>query len=189
MDENPANPAWHEYDWFETATLADVQNCLRAGFDVNSCPSISLSPLENAVGDTPNPKIIRALLDAGARIPGYALYLAIRRDSHEREILQMLIEAGAGVNATDPDEKSRNPLQIAVGEGKVELVAMLMQAGADPLPEDWGSGDTAFEWSRRKPEVLQAMIVNGLDLDWRDEVTFCNLLHRAVQNYHRPDTA
>ena len=68
MNENLANPAWHEYDWFETATMADFQNCLKAGFVVNSCPSISLSPLENAVGDTPDPKIIRALLNAG---PGY----------------------------------------------------------------------------------------------------------------------
>ncbi|MCY4309130.1 MAG: ankyrin repeat domain-containing protein [Rhodobacteraceae bacterium] len=147
-----------------------------------------MSPLENAVGDTPDPEVVRILLDAGARVPGYALYQAIRRDSHEKEILQMLIEAGVDVNGTDPDEKGRNPLQIAAGENKPELVAMLMQTGTDPLPEDLGSGDTAFDWSRRKLDVLQAMIDNGLDLAWQDEVTFCNLLHRAIRNYHRPDT-
>lgn len=104
-----------------------------------------MSPLENAVGDTPDPEVVRILLDAGARVPGYALYQAIRRDSHDKEILQMLIEAGVDVNGTDPDEKGRNPLQIAAGENKPELVAMLMQAGTDPLPEDLGSGDTAFD--------------------------------------------
>ncbi|MDE2759224.1 MAG: ankyrin repeat domain-containing protein [Paracoccaceae bacterium] len=51
-----------------------------------------------------------------------------------------------------------------------------------------GGGETAFDWFRRKPAVLQALIGNGLDLAWRDEDTFCNLLHRAVQNYHRPET-
>ncbi|MDE2759223.1 MAG: hypothetical protein OXH90_02840 [Paracoccaceae bacterium] len=140
MAENRVKPVWHEYDWFVTATLTEVQNCLRAGADVNSYPSTSLSPLENAIGDTPDPKIIRTLLYAGAKISSYALYLAIRRDSHEREILQMLIKAGADVNATDPDEKCRNPLQITAAENKPELVAMLMQAGGDPLHEDWGGG-------------------------------------------------
>ena len=118
MDENRTNPRWHDYNWFETATLADVQKSLRAGVDVNYHPSTSFSPLENAVGDTLDPEIVRILLDAGARIPSYALYRTIRRDTHEREILQMLIEAGADVNGRDSDEKVRNTLQVAVGEGK-----------------------------------------------------------------------
>lgn len=85
MDKNRANPAWLEYDWFESATLADVQSCLKAGTDPNSYPSTSLSPLENAVGDTLDPEIIRTLLDAGARIPSYALYLAIKRTAMTRK--------------------------------------------------------------------------------------------------------
>lgn len=78
-------------------------------------PPSGFAPLENAICNTPDPAIIKALLDAGARIPSYALYGAIKRDGHEREILQMLIEAGVE---------------------KPELVTMLMQAGADPWHED-----------------------------------------------------
>ena len=51
MAENRADPAWHDYDWFESATLTDVQRCLENGADINSYPSTSLSPLENAVGN------------------------------------------------------------------------------------------------------------------------------------------
>lgn len=36
MKENRTNPAWHEYGWFESATLTDVQKCLKAGGDVNA---------------------------------------------------------------------------------------------------------------------------------------------------------
>lgn len=43
----------------------------------------------------------------------------------------MLIDTGADVNGRATDEKGHNPLQIAVGENKPELEAMLMQAGAD----------------------------------------------------------
>ncbi|MCY4185002.1 MAG: hypothetical protein OXC82_04965 [Rhodobacteraceae bacterium] len=42
---------------------------LKAGTDVNSHPSSGFTPLENVVGDTPDPEIVRTLLDAGARIP------------------------------------------------------------------------------------------------------------------------
>ena len=52
----------------------------------------------------------------------------------------MLINVGAEVNGTGLYEKDRKPLQIAAGEGKAELVAMLMQAGGDPLHEDWAMG-------------------------------------------------
>lgn len=32
------------------------------------------------------------------------------------------------------------------------------------------------------------MIGNGMDLTWRDEDSFDNLLHRVVRNHHWPDT-
>lgn len=44
MAKNQDQPTWHEYEWFESATLADVQNCLKAGFDVNFLPSFRVCP-------------------------------------------------------------------------------------------------------------------------------------------------
>jgi len=87
MYENRANPAWHEYDWFETATPCRFPKTISRP-EPMSIP-ILLQDLHHWRMWLGTPRIRKSSGPSSMPEPGYpyALYLAIRRDSHDRDIL------------------------------------------------------------------------------------------------------
>ena len=59
---------WPSWGFFETATVDNVADCLRAGADSNAKAMLGLSPLQIAAVSTENPAVLAALLEAGANV-------------------------------------------------------------------------------------------------------------------------
>jgi ankyrin repeat protein len=114
--------------------------------------------------------LVKVLLQAGAdpNIPGRqgvtALMSCCYRFDFQPELLQRLLDAGADVHATD--ERGTTVMDVAVQSETVEMVEMLVAAGADvnagavlPL-----SAASAFE----DTVVLQALLTAGADVNAKD---------------------
>ena len=149
---------WNTEEFFIRATIYDLQRYIQAGVDLNDYDDYyESSPLENAVRYSPSLKIIQLLVEQRPRLTGYELFDAIRRDNLEKEIIDLLLAAGADVNGTVVDEKGYRPLHEAVRENKYDLIELLMKAGADPFLErsTW-DGPGAICWAST-PALLKAM--------------------------------
>jgi ankyrin repeat protein len=111
-----------------------VEVLVRLGADVNGKGRYGLTPLLLAVGrmETPNERIMRALLDGGAAVGaandygGTPLIEAAIRKHLDAALL--LIKAGADVNASTRDGKTA--LYYAKRQNRSPLIAALRAAGA-----------------------------------------------------------
>ena len=98
-------------------------------------------------------KAVNILLEAGAD-PDHvtsdsttALLMALQRKrEHNLQMVMALISAGAGVNVQD--EEGETALMKAIDLGKVEVVRVLLEAGADPntVSDRYGSPLDRAEW-------------------------------------------
>lgn len=72
---------------------------------------------------------------------------------------EMLIAAGADVNASDEPRVGNPPIRWATSEQNEEMVRLLLRAGADPTKPGWmqlSALDVAKGWkSSRKPELVR----------------------------------
>ena len=117
-------------------------------------PNIEISELKlNAlafeISGACRPEIIRILLENGANAnlassEGLTpLHHAAQQESLTPEALDMLLKAGADINAKTPDT-GMTPLMLAVSKGKLLTAEMLLNAGADISLKD-ASGATAYQ--------------------------------------------
>lgn len=127
-----ADVAW-VYEGGATALYRALHNpemvklLLQAGADVNAVTEFDIPIVENFVryGST---DAIRFLLDARPKVFGNAVYFAV--DNGDFEILQILLNTGADVNACFKDSR-RTALTRAVEEQDVSIVNFLLESGAD----------------------------------------------------------
>lgn len=127
-----ADVAW-VYEGGLTALYGALHNpemvnlLLQAGADVNAVTDFDIPILEEFVryGST---DAIRSLLDARPKVFGNAVYFAV--DNGDLEMLQILLTAGADVNACFQDSR-RTALTRAVEEQSVSIVNFLLESGAD----------------------------------------------------------
>ena len=122
VDEDGATALhWAHYD------PEMVKLLLQAGADVNAVTDCDIPILENFVryGST---DAIRSLLDARPKVFGNAVYFAV--DDGDLEILQILLNAGADVNACFNGSR-RTALTRAVEKQSVSIVKFLLGSGAD----------------------------------------------------------
>jgi ankyrin repeat protein len=149
---------------------------LAKGADVNTTDKCGYTALGNAVsaGDR-SAELAKLLLDHGAKVNvssgdtgeivkngkiriGWMTPLLLAVPQAEYPVVEMLVKAGAKVNAKDI--RGLTPLMLAVATDHADprIVRFLLENGADPriVSED---GETVLDWARkyRNPEVMRAL--------------------------------
>ena len=129
---------------------------------LTSCHLITMTPLGKAA-DAGDRETLLALLDSGANIDQKGQYyrytpLQWAAWSGHTDIVQLLIEKGADVNAESGYVFGHTPLHAAAYRGHVEIVEILLENGADPTIDDaWGL--TAAKLAKNEGQTKIARIL------------------------------
>lgn len=102
--------------------------------------------------------------------PGYARYRGYDPEWVE-EAVELLLDSGAGVN-TKAGPNRATPLCIAAEQGRMEIIKLLLERGADPTAKD-KNGDSVLTYATcsqsrglEKPEALVELLLdNGADIN------------------------
>ncbi len=160
---------WNRREFFRSATLELVADCLTAGTEVNARDRRDSTPLHYTAELSDNPAVITALLAAGAEVNARDLggwapldYAALL--TANPIISSTLLEAGAEVNARN--ESGSTPLHYAAlltggpAVTRAAVITTLLDAGADAAAED-AEGLTPWAYAQIN-EGLE-----GIDAYWR----------------------
>jgi ankyrin repeat protein len=153
-----------------------VRLLLSKGADANAKDAANLTPLLQAAwnGDR-NAEVVKLLLEHGADVNAVSaevldtakngplalgfltpLLAAVPQGSYET--VELLVNAGANVNARDA--RGMTPLALAITSDRPEprIVRLLLAKGADPDIK-CKTGETALDWANKyhNPEVLSAL--------------------------------
>jgi Ankyrin repeats (3 copies) len=154
-------------------TVADVE-AAPEGFDVNTRRSDGYTILTWALLLN-RADVARAVLKRGAdpnlcgpRFCSIELAITLRDEQQARELLELLLRAGADANQFDRAQRTKLlPLAAAITKGR-DVVERLIKAGAKPngIPE--ASPPLFFAAASGKQETVEYLIAQGADLFARD---------------------
>ena len=160
--------------FMETAAKRLFRTIINHGADVNAANKNNVTALVRACYKG-NTDAINELLNAGAD-PNTSLtsgetwvHAAIEGDC-SRETLQVIINHGADVNATNKNNVTS--LMRACYKGNMDVINELLNAGADPNIADSLCGKTWIHWAVKggcSKETLQAIINLGADVNATNE--------------------
>lgn len=163
----------NEADLVEEADIDVVRILLDAGANPNvpDPKQKGVIPLERAVVKGEK-DIVRLLLSRGANANGAAalrsppLHYAIA-NLRDPEMVSILLEGGANVNAPDPQQEGILPLERATRDGNAEIVHMLLQRGADPNMAGTMSRDPPFMVALRRQNmgIIRAFVERGVNVN------------------------
>ncbi|PLB47668.1 ankyrin [Aspergillus steynii IBT 23096] len=161
-------PSYTEKPYY-AVTDADMTSWfLEHGANPNAQCEVDCTPLSYAVRNA-HPSVIKLLLDSGGDVQkGQLLQYAVLRDGELEEVISLLVERGAPLNATmfqdGPTLRRFFPmslgtaLHVATEQGKTNAIRLLIQLGIDTGVKD-ANGDTALEWAQKwnKTEMAQLL--------------------------------
>ncbi|MCC9601802.1 ankyrin repeat domain-containing protein [Stieleria sp. JC731] len=137
-----------------------VQKCLDEGMDVEIADSLDHTPLIMAAFNG-HKKVCKLLLDAGADVNARdregkgPLYHAASIESPET--VTLLLDSGAEINAIEATEQF-TPLMVAAAEGNIEVVKVLLKAGADKNMKDVDGDDArVFAAEKNHQEIVDLL--------------------------------
>ena len=113
----------------DAATLPAKETPLRYAAEYGAVEHVRALLMADATVDAPDAEGVTALMAAAQYHPRFMFGEPEQPDF--TETLQLLINAGADVNAKS--KHGMTPLTAAVGSNKLAHVALLLEAGADPL--------------------------------------------------------
>jgi hypothetical protein len=138
------------YEAAENGDVAEIDDLLRAGANVNAAVDGDGSPLI-AAARTNRLAVVRHLLDRGADpnmpVPGDGSPLIAAADAGSVASVALLLDRGALVDQTVPGDE--NALITASGNGRLDVVKLLVARGADVNARVWapqGSAPQDGEW-------------------------------------------
>lgn len=111
------------------------------------------------------PETVRLLLERGASPAladaegNTALFYAVRNKEHGKDIISLLIEHGANVNASNNDKG--NPYMLALYLGNLDAAKVLWKAGGNLGQEFLDMGFTTLIWTAAfgaEPSILNSLI-------------------------------
>ncbi|WP_066218722.1 ankyrin repeat domain-containing protein [Formosa haliotis] len=169
--ESPVKPADNAKNFDIAALLEAAQNgnleaisyALGQGFDPNTSGEENRTTLMLAAfnGHT---SVVKALLDSGATVD--------LRDTTDRTALmygctgpfastvKLLVESGAQVNLKDNHEQW-TPIMFAAGEGQIEVMKILLDAGADVNAVDV-DGESSYDFAMSNKHMEAAAFLKPL---------------------------
>jgi beta-lactamase regulating signal transducer with metallopeptidase domain len=116
----------------EEGEIADIDELLRAGANVNAVIIGDGTPLMAAAGDG-HLEAVQLLLNRGAdpnlAVPGDGNALIVAASEGHIDVVRLLLDRGADPNAAVPGDG--NPLIAAASEGHADIVALLLDRGAN----------------------------------------------------------
>lgn len=114
-----------------------TERLLRAGADANYTKKHAWSPLMAACAKSGKlQKLVNADIEES---PMYTYIPASQDPKKQRELVDMLIKAGADVNFCAEQWPYWSPLAIAAAEGRPKMVKQLLANGATPEPKQKGA--------------------------------------------------
>lgn len=145
-DEDERSVILHNFFW-EGLRIADwdlAEGCLQKGYCIGRDPKeITEGPLCIAMQEFPNRvDVIEWMIRHGADIEHrdleFATPLICASARGMDEIVQLLLDNGADVNATEIIDDDRSSLMLAAICGHESTVRLLLAHGADRLRRKWG---------------------------------------------------
>ena len=155
------------YDFWESATLHDVQAELDGGADVNAAKGHEVySPLHFAIWQHGPSDFIELLLAAGSD-PNASAYTSSSNSHGGRSLIQM------------------TPLQLAVFQysRSPRIIRLLLEYGADP--NSWTGDESPLYlasrlWYTGAREIIEMLLDYGADINNRTGSEGLSPLHRAI---------
>lgn len=158
---------------------------IEAGADVNATEVNAARSTENTVlyhaldSQQLRAESIRLLLDSGANMNPTPLFQAVQqlrklsiagKKNEGLQIMSMLIEAGADVNARDQNSDMTPLVYAACTKGGNQFIDLLLRAGAEINAKVGASGITALVCAveMQDAETVKLLITAGTDLDMAD---------------------
>jgi ankyrin repeat protein len=163
-------------------TAATVNNLevarllLANGADVNTVDKDGFTPLGQAAGNGDRAtEMVRLFLDHGAQVNvasgdtveivkngpiriGWMTPLQMAAPQANFETVELLVKAGADVNAKDIRGLTPLALAVATDHADPRIVRLLLEHGASPAIKS-AEGETALDWARKynNPEVMRVL--------------------------------
>lgn len=136
-----------------------AEELLSFGANANKASNNGYTPLKTAVSSGINMDLIELLIRNGAYVgknsPGDAeTPLLIAIDKGRTEIVRLLLKYESALDVVVHRDVS--PLLLAVRYRHLDIVTMLLHAGADPTIKN-GSGLTAYEMARNEHKLFPAL--------------------------------
>ena len=163
---------WTSGWFFESATLAEVRECLEAGAELEAGGNLGfgITPLHSAAAFTDNPGVIWVLIGAGADVNARSLTGTTplhhaADNNHNPAIIRALIGAGSRVDVQD--EYGTTPLHhAALANDNPVVIWVLLAAGAKVNARSL-IGTTPLHHAalaNDNPAIITALVNAGADI-------------------------
>ena len=150
---------------FETNALADINNAINNGVNVNARDDNERTPLMLAAQGVSNLELISVLINAGADVSmrdenGATTLLFAAGGNPNPEVIKTIVKAGADVNVID--NNGYTPLMLAAFNNNPEVVTTLLELGADPTMKN-ADGKTAIEFAAANKKLKNTDALKKLE--------------------------
>ncbi len=189
QQESPCQE-WPTEEFFKEATVAQVVACLEAGADPTAQYGYWYrTALHMAARASPEPLVIKILLDAGVDVDARGLFDKTPlqdalgySDRGDPAVIEALLAAGADPNVRG--STGWTPLHTAAVEAEdARIIKALLAAGAERGPRTGGTphdagGETPLHIAVRNgaaPAAVEALLDAGADVRARDEYGYTPL--------------
>ncbi|MCY4325426.1 MAG: ankyrin repeat domain-containing protein [Betaproteobacteria bacterium] len=176
-----------EEEYFKSATLAAVEQCLSEGKDVVGDPDSDYSPVYWAAKSA-GPAIVSVLIEAGAAtdrsdVYGNTLLHVAAGNNPDPAVIALLIASGAEINSWS--RYVGTPLHLASGNNaNPAIVALLIASGADVHNQD-NLGWTPLHHAAANnpdPAVISHLLAAGANVNSKDSKDMVPLHAAALKN-------